>query len=194
MLGDISVGMPFFNGVYIAILLISLCGLMSAWMLQRRDVNLLTIDCQLHYMAMLWGILWWLGGGVRELLIHFEGQQLVHGLVIFLSLTAMLNALVVIWKKWNSFSYLSIGLLPTLILVVCSVFIDRNYTHLFSDLGWMAWPFATAVQLWLLRRLSLYWTKNIVSLSHVGLFLLTIFQLLPRQQQRIPSSLQRMIG
>lgn len=74
------------NPTAIGALLLALAGLASAWSYQRR---------QRHEIALvyyLWGLLWWLGGLVHEIIRFFPYRTEVDALLVLAAVTAWLAA------------------------------------------------------------------------------------------------------
>jgi uncharacterized membrane protein len=101
----------------------------------------------------LWAALWWLGTGFVEILDRLPGRfSDANGLVIFLALSFGGAALIARARRWSGMLNLSYVFLPLLILPALYVLFTEP--RLLQDLGWLAWPLALAVQVFVLKLLD----------------------------------------
>ncbi|MCU1127207.1 DUF2339 domain-containing protein [Stenotrophomonas maltophilia] len=74
------------NPTAIGALLLALAGLASAWSYQRRSRH------EIALVYYLWGLLWWLGGLVHEIIRFFPYRTEVDALLVLAAVTAWLAA------------------------------------------------------------------------------------------------------
>ncbi|AXE29404.1 DUF2339 domain-containing protein [Chromobacterium phragmitis] len=138
--------LPALNSAFIACLLLALSGLFSGWQLHRRAES----DEALPALLAIWGGLWWLGGGVRELGLFLPDRDFIDGVMLFLSLSLALCGLLRRKLDWKLLAYPALSL-PALTMG-WSLLGWLLHAHPLSGLGAVAVPASLAISLWLLRR------------------------------------------
>jgi uncharacterized membrane protein len=158
---------PVLNSIYLGCVFISVAGLFSAWYLERQRGQLHEIESLAGVVLFCWGVLWWFGGGFNEIAEHVARTYRLH---VCLSLAvASCAAFSVLHFRigWREAKYVALALLP-LMIVFAVLDLDR-VTHPFKDFGFIVWPGAFAVHLWLLRRHEE--TRDIAWAHSAGLWL-----------------------
>jgi uncharacterized membrane protein len=137
---------PLLNSVYLGCVLISVAGLFCAWYLQRHRPQLIESESLAGIVLFCWGVLWWFGGGFNEIAEH------VHFRI-----------------AWREAKYVALALLP--LMIFFALWEVDQVTHPFVHFGFIVWPAAFAVHLWLLRRHEE--TRDIAWGHSAGLWLFT---------------------
>jgi uncharacterized membrane protein len=150
--------LPLLNSSFIGAVLIGLAGLFSARLLQQRRGDLKQGEQIVAAFLMAWGALWWLSAGWHEIEHWLPRGTRLSALVTLLSLTAA--AFVVEQRRgWPAARIPAMLLLPVL-LTIALLAITRPgrplavwsfEPHLFAHGGYLAWPLAALVVVWLLR-------------------------------------------
>lgn len=163
----------FLNAATLNGVLIALAGLFSAFVLQRRDVRLAGVAPE--PLMLLWGMLWWLGVGGWQLEEHLSHRQAASGLVLFVAATALAVRLAgerLDWDRW--LNYL-IGFTPALFVLALYGATLGNLDRPSQALGWLAWPLALGLQVWLLDGLYVRTgRRGFMGLWHGAGFLLAV--------------------
>ncbi|OXH87070.1 hypothetical protein CA831_21995, partial [Burkholderia multivorans] len=123
---DDAAALPVLNSVYVAMLLIALAGVFTGWWLHGRD------DARAWHAwmpaigiaAAAWGLLWWIGGGVHEILAYaarrvdpHRDRFVVDAIVLFAAGTASLAHIVRRRLAWPIAGWPTLALAPALALL-----------------------------------------------------------------------------
>ncbi len=150
---------PILNSDYLGAVLVGLAGLFSAWFMQRRRADLKQGEQTLAVILLAWGTLWWLGAGWREIGHWLPRDARTSAGVGLLGLTAAAFALAERRIGWPAARIPAMLLLPSLLLIAIAS-IARPWrtdvfwhvdTHLLAHGGFLAWPIAIGIVVWLLR-------------------------------------------
>jgi len=147
---------PVLNSDYIGAVLVGLAGLHSAWLLDRRRAELKEPEQIVPVLMLVWGALWWLFAGWREIEHWLPRDARLAALVGFLTLTAAAFALAEGRLAWRMARVPAMLLLPALLLLALASILRpwRVDGHLFAQGGLVAWPVAVAAVITLLRELD----------------------------------------
>jgi uncharacterized membrane protein len=142
-------GVPVFNGTYLATLMIALAGLFTGWWLHcRSEARAWHAGmAQWGLAASVWGLVWWLGGGIGEILryslVHFDGDAprfQADAILLFMLATAWLAHGTRRRLQWPLAEWPALALSPVLTMALLRTF-DAGEAPL-SGLGTVAWPLA----------------------------------------------------
>jgi uncharacterized membrane protein len=107
---------------------------------------------------LIWGVLWWLGGGVRQLSWYTPGEETFahtnlgeHFFLIYAALSAALLTLLARRAQWREGLLPGFVLLPIGVLLLVELDVKWVADTAFADFGWLAWPLLVAVAYWHLR-------------------------------------------
>lgn len=139
-----------FNDATYGCLWIAVAGLMSASLLRRYADRLAGWESGGATLALLWGALWWAGGGLDALDHALPENLLPAGATLFLA--ASFFALEVAGRRagWAQMRALAAAHALALALAALSQFADGG--HALGNLGYLAWPLGFAVAFWSLLR------------------------------------------
>ncbi|PCE26682.1 hypothetical protein BWP39_07780 [Paraburkholderia acidicola] len=171
-------GLPVLNSAYIATLLIALGGLFTGWWLHGRAEARAWHDWmpQIGLAAAAWGLAWWIGGGVNEILAYMPQQAALgsymrlttEAFVLFAVLTAWLAHAACGRLKWPLAEWPALALAPVLSLLVFSVF-SLNQAP-FAAFGWGVWVVAVVGAYLLLWREQRTIGEKILAPLHTLMF------------------------
>ena len=142
--------LPVLNASYLGCVMVSVAALfINAYASRRRDVigdNELLATRALF----IWGVLWWLGGGVLEIERHVSGRAGWNPELIFFA--GSCAAFAALWKRldWREARYAALVLLPLMAVTLLGMASD-NVRHPFQYHGYTGWIIAFAVHLTVLR-------------------------------------------
>jgi uncharacterized membrane protein len=177
---------PLLNSDCIGALIVALSGLFSAALLRRARAELKPAESILPALLLAWGMLWWLGGGVREIDRFLPAVFVPAASVAFLAATGVLLELAYRRDGWTGWRVPALLLLPALLAIAVAGVLDSWRlqfawrAQLLAYGGWIAWPFAVAVIVWQLRTIDTRPPEpdvpsGLVDLLHAGvLWLVTL--------------------
>ncbi|WP_261525275.1 DUF2339 domain-containing protein [Burkholderia multivorans] len=146
---DDAAALPVLNSVYVAMLLIALAGVFTGWWLHGRD------DARAWHAwmpaigiaAAAWGLVWWIGGGMHEILAYaarrvdpHRDRFVVDAIVLFAAGTASLAHILRRRLAWPIAEWPALALAPALALL--AVYAYALYETPLSGIGALAWPIA----------------------------------------------------
>ncbi len=172
-----AAGRPVINGLFLGGTLISAAGLFSGIYLHLHHRSLIPQERSLPSPVALWGLLWWLGMGVHEILRFAPDRSqaaLIVGFVA-LSLFGLLRAYHRL--NWTVMRYPLLGLLPLMGCLALWELAGRTlgiaaHGHLLVGAGLIAWPLAFALQYRILFEIGEQWPAPLTPYWHTGTLLL----------------------
>ncbi|MBR8333698.1 DUF2339 domain-containing protein [Burkholderia ambifaria] len=156
-----TTALPVLNGPTIAMLLIALAGLFTGWWLHGRDEARAWHAWmpEVGAAAAAWGLLWWVGGGLHEILVYASRHVDLHAdrfvvdaTALFAAGTAWLAHVARRKLAWPIAEWPALALTPVLALLAWRAF-DSHEAPL-SGMGAFGWPIAVVACYALLLRQS----------------------------------------
>ncbi|WP_233345675.1 DUF2339 domain-containing protein [Burkholderia cepacia] len=156
-----ATALPVLNSPYIAMLLIALAGLFTGWWLHGRAEARAWHAWmpEIGAAAAAWGLLWWVSGGLHEILVYASRHVDLHAdrfvvdsTALFAAGTAWLAHVARRRLAWPLAEWPALALTPVLALLALRAF-DAHEAPL-SGMGAFAWPVAVGAGLALLWRQS----------------------------------------
>ncbi|MEK7918144.1 DUF2339 domain-containing protein [Burkholderia contaminans] len=156
-----AAALPVLNSPYIAMLLIALAGLFTGWWLHGRGEARAWHAWmpEIGAAAAAWGLLWWVSGGLHEILVYASRHVDLHAdrfvvdtTALFAAGTAWLAHAARRRLAWPLAEWPALALTPVLALLALRAF-DAHEAPL-SGMGAFAWPVAVGAGLALLWRQS----------------------------------------
>lgn len=134
---------PVLNSSYIGTLLICGAALFTARLLGRSACPRLEYERYAAPLLFAWGMLWWLGGGLNEVIIHTRHNLTFGVILVFLAASSFVCNHLRERLDWQMLEWPALALLPAMsILAVLSLLDGRSYPSLQG--GWFGWPLALA--------------------------------------------------
>lgn len=126
--------LPLLNGDFLALLLISLSGFASA-QLERRAGN------AMHIPLFVWGLLWWLGAGLREIDLFADPGHTADLVLGFLALTTLACSELARRLQWKEFLYPAFAGIVLAPLFITLTAADHGAGPLagWGTAAWLAW-------------------------------------------------------
>lgn len=142
-----DLGIPVLNGNFMGGVLIALTSLYSARKL-HTDARASEALQPLSIGLLVWGLLFWFGAGSAEIFDRVPGNDQLHALLLFGSLS--LAAIAYAGKRfgWIAYSRVSLALLPALFVGAVAYLLE--FGHFFRGLGALGWLVAIAAHVWIL--------------------------------------------
>ena len=157
-----DIGTPVLNGNFVGTLLISVTALCSAWLLRenRRDREWQKFA---SVVLLLWGLVWWFGGGWREIIDRAPYQQTLHLVLTFGSLSFAAIGYAGHRLDWMACRRVTLGLLPFLAIAAFVYLFEHD--HFLEGFGVAAWAIAIVCHLLVLR---MYGDRTAATWWHLG--------------------------
>jgi uncharacterized membrane protein len=147
---------PVLNADCIGALLVAAGGFVSARVLARHAAAVTETERTAVPIVFAWGVLWWLGAGWREIERFVPLDARVAVLVAFLAVSAAAFAALARKLDWPLARVPALAFAPALLLIALWRVADIGPRggHLFAAYGFIAWPFAIAVLVMLVRHVD----------------------------------------
>lgn len=141
---------PLLNAVYIGSTLLAIGGILSGWWLYRERARLAAYESSAALLATVWGLAWWLGGGLNELR-EFIPVDARYGLALAFGALSSL-ALFVLSRRlaWPLAAQLALLLLPG--IGTAGLLATVGLHHPLANLGWVGWTVLVAATGFMLHR------------------------------------------
>ncbi len=146
--------MPFVDAPFIGALLVAFAGLFTNRLLKRTHVT--EPERGLAPFVFAWGLLWLLFAGHHEIWSFLTWKGRVGAYVGWLTGVALVMGWLSLRLQWTEAAwgarFLMPALLPFVLLALFNTVMSDKAP--FEYFGWLAWPAAIAVHLWILRKLA----------------------------------------
>ena len=153
------------NGFLTGAAILAVASMASGWLMHGARERL-SIDASVPWIALSWGVGWWIAGGLMEIGFQMSAQRLsttlVFVVVSFGAAAAISNRV-----RWPHLDAVGLLILPTLwVVALASLALQSHPLDLY---GWVAWPLSIVVFYWFLRfRESLF--PRLVTTLHAGAY------------------------
>ena len=126
---------------------LAVAGLASGWLFQRCS-DRSGLGSPFAWLALVWGMGWWLAGGLLEIATRLPSWQLPAA---FAFVVASLGAAAMAAERagWRKLNALGVLILPTMAVVLGLSIVEVS--HPFGRYGWAVWPMALVVYYRFLR-------------------------------------------
>jgi uncharacterized membrane protein len=141
---------PVLNAFYLGCAFVSIGGLFCSAYLDRRRGSDPSWAQPVAAVLLVWGALWWAGGGLHEIHRHLDRAVELHAALIFLCTSALAFSGISKWLGWQNARWPAYVVIPVSALAFLRE--TQESAHPFANWGWLAWPLAWAEHLWVLRR------------------------------------------
>lgn len=167
---------PFLNRITLSCFFLSISGLFSSYYLTLHHGKLRDWEIRIHIPLMVWGLLWWFGGGIRDIERHIPHKDFYTFVLLFCAMSCLVMAMVAKRLKWQELKYPLLGFLPLMIVVIYFSWPDFSFhRHLFARWGSLAWVSSLLIQYGLLRVFEEEWPEKITPYWHLGTLWLVLF-------------------
>jgi uncharacterized membrane protein len=154
LLGDMHRGVieqPVFNGFFLGCVSIALGGLFCHLIIEQEERTSGHSDPQVAMGVFLWGLAWWLLGGLHEISVHMPREDVLSASLLFL--TGTCAAFSFFWGRgWRMARFPALALAPLMAIVLVFQIVERAHGHPLAGLGAVAWPLAFLFHFRILRR------------------------------------------
>ena len=165
----------FANRAFLGSALIGVGALFSSFWLDRNQDRARPWETALPQTLLAWGLIWWHGGGYRDLERRLEWQTLPPAFLLYACATAICLGLLVHRFAWRRLAIALLILLPIMCITLASQTVGWNGGPVLIGFGWLAWPLAFAIHFALLARFETQLPQQALPLWHsLGFWLLLL--------------------
>lgn len=166
---------PILNSTYIGSVLIGLAGLYSAWLYHRYKDRLTQPEKELHIILLIWGLCWWFGAGLTEIVVQLTDRFEENVALIFIA--ASMWSLTWISRRmvWSTAGFPPVLLLPAMVFIAFIQFADGRDISPLANLGIIAWTSGFAIQYLILYKSESLWKRSLLANWHAGTLWLGLF-------------------
>ncbi len=161
---------PLFNRDGIGFLFLAVAGLFTAFLFERNDQRSSAAERASRSLVLVFGLIWWFGGGLHEIEAHAPVAWRAQLLLMFIVATAVAFEWVRTRLAWNDARFPALALVPLAMVALASQALA--YAHPFQHWGYLAWPAMFGAHLWILRRREVTGARAYDWLHGAGLWLL----------------------
>lgn len=137
------------NADYFGALLLALAGLTSALALYRGRDTLRAEEGVASLLLLIWGLLWWYGGGLHEISGHLSYRTQPGSALLLAALSCGASHFAGRRLRWPHLAASALILLP--VMSLCALVMAADLPHPLAGIGGIAWPAALSVHFWILR-------------------------------------------
>ncbi len=145
--GDI----PVLNTFYMGSVFIALAGLFSNYTIERHAAKVGHMAMQVAIAVFVWGLAWWVFGGLNEINEHVPRAERLSASLLFLSGSCTVFS-VLFGRGWWIARFPALGLVPVTALALLIMYSGSLPSHPLAGFGLLAWPLAFALHFFILRR------------------------------------------
>jgi uncharacterized membrane protein len=165
----------FLNHFFFGCLFISVSSLFSSWYLDGNGDRLRPWERYLPLPLLVWGLLWWYGGGWREAVEQFAAGQFIHIALLFVTASTMLMTMIGRAIAWHRLLLAQMLQLPAMTLFLALGLQGLPFNgHLFAGWGLAVWLVAVGMGYRLLYLVEDRWPWRLAGFWHVGFLVLVL--------------------
>ena len=135
------------NEYFLGAVVLAGAGLVSGWLLHRFG-DRINADDSIGWLALAWGVIWWLAGGLMEIGYQVSTGKLSASLA-FVVLSFAAAGLSARRLRWPHLGALGPLIFPTMVVALYAALVGQ--AHPLDVYGWAAWPVSVAVYYAFLR-------------------------------------------
>ncbi len=170
--------LAFANRYYLGCLFLALAPLIAGFFLDRYKDLLKSWERYYPLPLLIWGLLWWYYGGIREIDHLLVAKVKSQGFLFYCSLSTVLFGMAVSKLPWSRLALALLIQLPVMVLLVpTSLLAFYGSSHLFVGWGGAVWGIAFFVQYRALFLFAEEWPKKCRFIWHIASFWLLFFVL-----------------
>ena len=137
------------NEHFLGALVLAAAGLVSGWLLSRRSPSS-EADRILAWLGLAWGTVWWLAGGLMEIVQQLPASGELSASLGFVVGSFAAGSLAARRLRWAQLEAWGLLIVPTLATMLVASLLSQS--HPLDRWGWVTWPAAYAASLLVLHR------------------------------------------
>lgn len=144
---------PVFNSVFLGALMVAFAGIFSSYYLQRQYRKDKSWEYHASIPLLLWGLCWWFGNGVTEIMeyeTHIPWFSGINAALGFIAISVAVLGWMENKLEWRILRYAVIGLVAAMIVPLLELLNIQQ--HPLAAGGVLVWPLAFAVLYALLKQ------------------------------------------
>jgi uncharacterized membrane protein len=142
---------PVFNSFYLGTVFIALAALFSNRTIERHSKNVDFTAMQAAIGVFVWGLAWWVFGGLHEIEAHVPRHERVSVALLFFAGSYTMFS-VLFGRGWWIARFPALALAPTMALLLAARLFESGEAHPLAGIGLLAWPIAFVLHFLILRR------------------------------------------
>ena len=164
--------LPLLNADYIGMLILSFAGLFTAFYLYKHRESITIHEPKVSLMLFIFGMLWWFGGALHEVLDHVSRNYKLGCVLVFITASCAACHHLERRLNWPNLGVLARGLLLAMLFI--TALMSAIVSHPLAYIGIIAWPLAFASHYFILRRYDDRQTGYIKFMHAGALWLMTL--------------------
>ncbi|MDM8540757.1 DUF2339 domain-containing protein [Desulfococcaceae bacterium HSG9] len=157
---------PIANSIFLGCLIISSAGLSAARYLELHADRLRKWEKYFYIPIFIWGLLWWLGGGLNEIEEFLTRKNEIHANLLFIAVSALTMGLLARKLNWRAMRWPPLILLPAMMMTAFASYARSSIKHPFTRWGAVPWMTAFTVWYYLLHRFETLWHERLILILH----------------------------
>ena len=167
-----SADLAVFNRTGMGFAFLAVAALFTALQFERHRESLKSWEGAVGRVALAIGLAWWYGGGLHEIETHATSEWEPQLALMFVVGSAIAFELLGARLQWQGAAVAALAVAPLGFLALAWQVME--YTHPFHRFGYLAWPAAFVVHLWVLRRRDHGEVRGFDWLHGAGVWLLAL--------------------
>ncbi len=163
-------GLPLLNAHYLGTLLIAFSALFAGRVLYGARKTINEAEHGIAILLLVWGLLWWYGGGIREIERYVAAVWTPAVTGVFIALSCLVAELLGRRSAWPALRTSAVIWPPVLALFL--LFGAVLQSHPFADAGYAVWFVGVAAFYWITHRQEPERVTFAAPLQHAIIFLL----------------------
>lgn len=143
--------LPVFNSFYLGTVFIAVAALFSNRTIERHHQNVDFTAMQTAIAVFVWGLAWWLFGGLHEIDAHVPRDERGNAALLFLAGTCFLFNLLFA-RGWWIARFPALAMAPLIAVLLAVHIFEPALQHPLAGYGLLAWPVAFGLHFLILRR------------------------------------------
>ncbi len=147
-----AIELPVLNGFFLSCVFIAFAGLYCSRIMEGHASEADdSAGPQASIAVFLWGLGWWLLGGLHEISVHAPREDVLSASLLFF--TGTCAAFSFLWGRgWATARFPALALAPLIAIVLVLWIVEDVDGHPLASLGLVAWPVAFLFHFRILRR------------------------------------------
>jgi uncharacterized membrane protein len=142
---------PVLNSFWIGTALIAVSALFSNRTIERHAAQVGHFAMQVAIIVFLWGVAWWVFGGLHEIQRHVPVAERLNAALLFLGATCLVFSELFV-RGWWIARFPALALPPVMAVILLMQLAHSGQAHPLAGYGVLAWPLAFLFHFRILRR------------------------------------------